>query len=210
MSDSSKPIRSSTNDNRSIVSLLTGTTAGVGAWLAGYLVTYAVVAPDIRESPLNRLVEAFEGEAATYEMVGWVFYNAHFVETVFRDVPLVGTTTTSYVGGEDGFTALLYLVPVVTLLAVGLGLGWYRGEADPAKGAVAGVMVLPGYFLATAVGVHLVEVTLGEASGAPDPLAALFLAGIVYPALWAGMGGAIGAIIAGDPRSAIPEHRPSK
>jgi hypothetical protein len=162
----------------------------------GYLITYVIVAPGVRDSALNRIVEAFGGDAATVEMVGWVFYNAHFVSTVFRDVPFVGGGSTSYVGGEGGFTVLLYLVPVAVLFAAGLALARADGSREPSRGALVGATALPGYLLLSLAGVFLFEVSVGGATGAPDRLAGVFLAGLVYPALFAAAGGAVGAGLA--------------
>lgn len=173
------------------LSLVAGGIAGIGAWLLGYAITYLIVAPEVRESPLHQVIEALDGEPATYEMVGWVFYNAHFVNTVFRDVPLFGGYATSFVGGQDGFAFLLYGIPIVLLVTAGFGLARYRAADTPTEGALAGVSVLPGYLLCSMAGVFLFEVTLGQARAAPDLLSAILLAGIVAPAVWAGAGGAI-------------------
>jgi len=173
-----------------------GTVAGTVAWVLGFALTYALVAPEIRDSAVNRLIELVDGSPATYELVGWVFYNAHFVNTVLRDVPVIGTRSSSYIGGEGGFSLLLYVVPVGLLLAAGLALARYQGVTDPVRGALAGATALPGYLLLSVVGVFLTEVTLGEASGAPDLLPAVLLAGVAYPILCGGLGGAVGALLA--------------
>jgi hypothetical protein len=190
----------SSDQNRG-VPIVSGSLIGFGAWVLGYLLTYVVVGSAIRESALNRIIEAFDGDPATYELVGWVFYNAHFVDVVFTDVPLFGGGTTSYVGGEDGFTVLLYLIPVGLLLAAGLALSRYEGATETNRGALVGLSVLPGYLLPSIAGVFLFEVTVGGASGAPDLVAGIFLAGIVYPGLFATVGGVFGAILAARERS---------
>jgi hypothetical protein len=177
-------------------SIVEGTAAGVAAWLVGYLATYLVVGPELRSSPLNRLVDAFGGDPATVEMAGWVFFNAHFVDTTFRNVPLVGNRTVNYVGGDAGFTALLHLVPVGLLLVAGAVLGYTRAESV-ADGAFAGALTLPGYGLASLACVFLFEVTVGGASGAPALVPALVLAGVVFPTVFGGAGGAVGALLRG-------------
>ena len=171
------------------------TAGGLVAWLGGYLSTYLVVAPNVRDSGLNLLIEALDGEPATYELVGWVFYNAHMVDTVVEDIPLIGTRSMSYIGGEDGFTVLLYLVPVALLFAVGLALARYWRAETPAEGATFGALVTPGYLLATVAGVLLFEISVGGATGGPDLLAAAVLAGIVYPLVCGGLGGAVGGFL---------------
>lgn len=161
---------------------------GILAWVFGYVFTYVIVAPDIRRSVLQRLVEVFEGQSVTYEMVGWVFYNAHFVDTVFRDVPFLGGSTTSFIGGDTGFTVLLYLVPIGLLIMSGVFMAWYHGVTSNARAAGIGATVLPGYLLLSIVGVFFTEVTVGEISGGPDHLPAIIIAGVAYPVVFAIMG----------------------
>ncbi|AKH97459.1 hypothetical protein [Halanaeroarchaeum sulfurireducens] len=172
-----------------------GVSAGIVTWILGYVLAYLIVAPDIRESSINRLVDAFDGAPATYEMVGWVFYNAHFVDTVFQSVPLLGSTASTYIGGEDGFTTLLYLIPVGLLVAAGLALARYQGSTTPTRGMLVGVTAVPGYLLLSIAGVFLFEVNALGASGAPDLLPAIGLAGIAYPLVFAGAGGALGGFL---------------
>jgi hypothetical protein len=190
---------STTRTNR--VPIVEGSIAGLVTWIVGYVLTYLVVAPDVRESSLNQIIEALDGDPATYEMVGWVFYNAHFVEVVFEDIPLIGARTATYVGGEDGFTVLLYVIPVGLLLAAGLALARYDGTADTTRGALVGLTALPGYLLLSLAGVFLFEVTVGGASGAPDLVAGVVLAGIVYPGVFATGGGVVGALLESRDRS---------
>ncbi|AEH38433.1 hypothetical protein [Halopiger xanaduensis] len=181
--------------------VLAGAATGLGAWLVGYAVTYLLVANDVRESSLQRMIEGLGGEPATYEMVGWVFYNAHLAETVFRNVPLVGSRATSYIGGENGFTVALYAVPVATLLVAGLALAVYRGSSAPTDGLLAGLTALPGYLVAAVAGVFLFEVTVGNAAGGPDALPAVILAGLLFPAVCASVGGVVGAVVVDRVRS---------
>ncbi|SEA22616.1 hypothetical protein SAMN04488065_2344 [Haloplanus vescus] len=176
--------------------LAAGALSGVAAWVLGYVFTYLLVAPDIRESALQRVIEAFGDGSATYELVGWVFFNAHFVDTVFQNIPFLGSRTTSFVGGEQGFTVLLYVIPVGLLLAAGVALARYRGATTPTDGVRVGLTALPTYLLLSIVGTFLFEVTVGDVSGGPDLLLAVVLAGLVYPALFAGGGGALVGMVA--------------
>ena len=174
-----------------------GAIAGIVSWVAGYVLTYLVVASEVRDSPLHRIVEALGGEPATYEIVGWVFYNAHLVDTVIQDVPLVGSHATTYIGGEDGFTMVLYAIPIASLLLAGIALAAAWGVSDVTEGTLVGITVLPGYLIASVAGVVLFEVTVGGASGAPDFLAGVVLAGIAYPLLVAGAGGLLVGLFRG-------------
>jgi hypothetical protein len=165
---------------------------GVAAWVLGYVFTYLLVATDIESSPLNRLIEFFEGESVTYELVGWVFYNAHFVSISYTGIGIFSPPG-SFIGG-DGFTALLYLIPPALLIVSGLALGRYRGVVEPNEGAITGVLVTPGYLLLSIVGVFLFTISVGNASGRPDLLPAIFLAGLVYPVVFGPIGGVIAAV----------------
>jgi hypothetical protein len=171
--------------------LLVGSAVGLAAWLVGYLLTYVLVAPGVRESALNRLVEALQGGPATVDMVGWVFYNAHLVLTVIADVPVVGTSSTSFIGGEGGFTPLLYVVPIALLIAAGLAAGRYRGTSAVDQGVLAGLTVVPGYAVGAVVGAQLFAVSAAGATVAPDPVTAVALAGVGYPAICGAIGGAL-------------------
>lgn len=176
-------------DDRPVVP---GAIAGAGAWVLGYLLTYLFVATDIETSPLNRLIEFFGGESATYELVGWVFYNAHLVTVSYTGAgPL--SPPPSFVGG-DGFTPFLYVVPPALLFVAGLAVGRSAGVTDPTDGAIAGVLVTPAYLVLAAVGAVVVTVSVGDASGGPNLVQALLVAGLVYPAVCGGLGGVVAAV----------------
>jgi hypothetical protein len=171
-----------------------GAVTGLVAWAAGYVLTYAVAAQEVRDAPLTQVVEALAGGPAAHEVVGWVFYNAHFVETVFRGLPVVGRGSANYVGGA-GFTPFLYLVPAGLLFAAGVGLARSVGARGASDGFTAGATAVPGYLVLSLAGTFLFEVTVGGASGQPDPLAGVVLAGVVYPLLFAGGGGALAGAV---------------
>ena len=169
-----------------------GAAAGFLAWLVGYVLTYLLTATDMDDSALNAFIQFAEGESATHDLVGWVFYNAHFVDVRYVNVAPFSPRR-HFIGGADGFTVLLYLLPLLLLFAAGLAVGRYRGIADTAEGAVTGTLVLPGYLVLTVAGVFLFEVTVGNASGRPDLLAAIVLAGLLYPAVFGAVGGVVAA-----------------
>jgi hypothetical protein len=174
--------------------VVSGVLGGAAAWVLGYVFTFLIVGTDVQDSAAQRFIEAVGGEPATYEMVGWVFYNAHFVDTIYTDVPAFGSFTTTAVGGDGGFSPLLYLTPVGLLVAAGLAVGQYRDVDDPLDGITAGLTVVPGYLVLTVLGLFLFEVTLGGASGGPERLDAVLIAGLVYPAVFAGAGGVVATL----------------
>lgn len=171
--------------------VLEGSLLGIAVWVLGYTITYVIVEPDLRASRLHRVIEAMEGAPSTHEMVGWVFFNAHFVQTVFTDLPVIETYSMSMIGGEQGFTVLLYLVPVVLLVVAGAIAARYQPVHAPISGAVAGLTVVPGYLLCAVLGVLLFEVTLAGARAGPNPVTGILFAGIAYPLIVAGASGAV-------------------
>lgn len=176
--------------------LQTGAIAGSGAYLLGYVFTYLLVGGDIRESLGNRVVEVIAGQDVTYQAVGWVFYNAHLVPTVFEvDAPVFGgSSSVDLVSQVDAFSAVLYLLPVLLLFGAGLAVGRrHLGTADPAAAAKAGATVVVGYFPLAAAGALLVRVQNDASSAGPDLLLAVVLAGLVYPLVL----GALGSAVAG-------------
>jgi hypothetical protein len=177
-------------DNRPFVE---SAAAGIVAWVLGYVFTYLLVATDLESSPLNRFVEFFEGESATYELVGWVFYNAHLVDISYTGIG-VFSPPRNFVGGEDGFTVLLYLIPPALLIVAGLAIGRYQGVTEPNGGAITGALVTPGYLILSIVGTFLFSVSVGDASGAPDLIPAVFIAGLVYPVVFGAIGGVLAAV----------------
>ena len=171
-----------------------GSGLGILTWGIGYALTYLLVANDLRESFLQQVIETFQDEPATYEMVGWVFYNAHFVDTSIDGVPLIGGSSTNFIGGDDGFSTILYLIPVALLLGSGLALARYEAADSPTTGVVTGMSLVPGYLLAILVGVFLFEVSVGSISASPDVVQSLGLAGVTYPLIFGGIGGAIAGL----------------
>lgn len=162
-----------------------GAAAGAGAWVFGYLLTYLVTSGTIREN-LGALLDA--ADIGVWQAVGYVFFNAHFVNTVV-DVPLIGGATT-FIGGDGGFTPLLYVVPALLLLGAGLAVGRSAGAGsmDGANAAVAGASVVIGYGLLSVVGVFV----FATENVTPEAVTGILLAGVLYPVAL----GAAGAVVA--------------
>jgi hypothetical protein len=172
----------SANGIRERVPFGVGAAAGAAAWVLGYLCTYLITSSDIQNSLIGQFTDI-----PTWKAVGWVFFNAHFVDTVV-ELPVVGGAT-SFVGGEEGFTVLLYVVPPLLLLAAGLAVGRYAGAADAATAAVGGASLVVGYGILSVVGVALFPTE----NVTPDAVTGVLLAGVVYPVVF----GAVGAAVAG-------------
>ncbi|GAB3311363.1 hypothetical protein EI982_04730 [Haloplanus rallus] len=178
--------------------LVEGAIAGAAAWIVGYVLTGLLVLVRLEDTELGELSSNLDGGGNGIEFVGWVFFNSHFVQTVVEAdfLGFGGSSTTSFVGG-DGFTALLYLVPVALLVGAGLAVGRARGVDGTTDGAVAGALVVPPYLVLSAVGAVLFRVSsegLGASfSGRPELLPAILLAGVVFPAVFGAIGGIVAA-----------------
>lgn len=166
-----------------------GAAAGIAAWVLTYLITYLVTASDFRNSLFGQFTDV-----PVWKSVGWVFFNAHFVETVF-EIPIFGGSG-SFIGGDDGFTVLLYIVPVLLLLGAGLIVGRYGGapRLNAGRAALAGATLTVGYLVLSIIGVVLFPTE----NVTPDAVTAVLLAGIVYPLLFGGVGGFIAHIVGDD------------
>lgn len=181
--------------------IVPGTLAGGIAWVLGYLFTYVIAGTQLRESGLNAIIEITEGGSAAYELVGWVFFNAHFVDIVYTG--LGRALPASYIGGDQGFTVLLYGIPPALLIAAGLAISRYEGTAGPVRGAITGGLVTPGYFIGCLLGVFLFRVSALGATGEPDMLTGIILAGIIYPIVFGGIGGAIAGVTSNEEASRL-------
>lgn len=177
-----------------------GATAGALAWILGYLLTYAVTAGRIEAfqgSFLGRVAELFGLEVPTWTVVGWVFYNAHFVTTG------AGGGTGSAIGGDGGFTPLLYVVPPVLLFAAGLAVGRASGAVDAANSAVDGATVALGYLPLSVLGLFLFEATVAGTAVGPSLAPGILLAGVLYPAVFGAVGAGVAALTSGGSESSV-------
>lgn len=159
-----------------------GATAGTAAWVTGYVLTYALTGGRIRGNVVRQLTEI-----PTWKVAGWVFYNAHAVPTVFEG--LFGGTA-NFVGGDRGFRVVLYLVPVVLLVAAGFLVGRSAevDRVDAANAAVAGATVVLGYGILSLLGLVLFV----EGDAHPDYVLSVALPALSYPLVL----GAVGASLA--------------
>ncbi|WP_094192409.1 transporter [Haloparvum sedimenti] len=178
------------------VPLAAGAVAGAAASLLGYLITYVWQSGSVEErlQGFNFLADLFGGDPIpVWKAVGWLFYNAHFVRTRFEG-GLGGPRSENFIAAaEGGSLALLYLVPVVLLIAAGVALVVLQGASEPADGALAGASVALGYLPLAVVGAFLFSY---DGSIAPDTVTAVLLAGVVYPLALGTVGGGV-AVIAG-------------
>lgn len=186
---------------------------GVGAYLLGYLLTYAWLGNRIEpiadtvwvtrsagQSDLSGLlmsyVEAYGG-VSPINWAGWLFHNAHFVPLSLsvegRGVSMSDPNV--LLAADSRVLLILFLVPPLLLIAAGaLSVAMqsspsYGGTLP--RGATSGMMVIAGYLPLAVVGA--VIFAIGEPMGyrgiSPNLLWSVLLMGIGYPLLFGGLGG---------------------
>ncbi|CQR53671.1 transporter [Haloferax massiliensis] len=185
---SSTPHSTSGADPSTLRSVGSGGVAGLGAALFGYLVTYLLSSSTIENSTASQVLEALGSDISTWKVVGWVFMSAHGVTTRFPG--LFGTTSSAnLIENVEAFSPVLYVVPVVALLAAGALAAVVSGASSPQEGALAGAGTTVGYLVFALAGIALFTVSVGDAAISPDPVTSALLAGVAYPAVLGTVGG---------------------
>ena len=173
-----------------------GAAAGAVAFVAGYVLTYAWRAPSVNDSlqGLNLIADLLGLQAIpTWKAVAWLFFGAHGVVTRFP-TPTGGTQLVNMVEQSgDGTVAALYLLVPVVLLLAGAATARRADARAAGDGAIAGATVTIGYAVLAAAFTFLSSHAIGDtgATIAPDPVTGILLAGVVYPAVFGAIGGAV-------------------
>lgn len=180
-----------------VSSLATGAAAGAIAYVLGYLFAYLTQGSQVEDqlAGLNLLADLFGSDPIpTWQGVGWLFYNGHFVNTEIT-LPIGGVRTVNLIAEADGGSlTLLYIIPPVLLGLAGVAAARYAGASDLAAGAQSGALVGVGYLPLAIGGAFLFR--YGDGAVAPDLVTAVLLAGAVYPVAFGALGGVLGAVLA--------------
>ncbi|WP_418282217.1 transporter [Halorubrum sp. DTA98] len=174
--------------------------SGTAAYVLGYLLVYVTQRRGVEErlSAFNFMVDLFGSDPIpAWQGVGWLFYNAHFVDT---EIPgFGGTRVENFIAAsDDGTLTLLYLVPPVLLLGAGFAAAFVADVDDLGDGVPIGALVTVAYLPLAVVGAVAFAYSIGDGSIRPDLVTAVLLAGVVYPALFGAVGGALAGVVAGD------------
>ena len=175
--------------------LARGGLVGVAAWLLGYLVTYLLHSGSVRDALGTNILEFLAGDPITWKLVGWLYFNAHFVDA---SVPgLFGSSTVNLLSdAEEAALLVLYVLPPLALLAAGAFVA--RGTTDTAGAAKEGAAVALGYLLVSLVAAFAVRITVADAVAGPVLVTAVLLGGLVYPLVFGAVGGAATAVVTGE------------
>lgn len=168
--------------------------SGAVAYVVGYAATYLATSDALEGATLTDLLNAFGDGEPVPQLVGWVFYNAHFVGTTIDvAVPFVGGTgTVDLIAESAALSPILYAIPPALLFAAGVVAARATGATETDDALRIGPAVTIGYLPLVIVGTVLFTVTVGDSSGKPALLPAIAVAGVLYPVVF----GTLGAIVA--------------
>lgn len=181
-----------------------GSIYGGAAFAVGYLATLVAVL----------LTEGQGFFDSTFEGTGWIYYNAQFVSVEQRlylgdgvDIPSVNYLTGKGIGEFEGGVAgaeagvvqlpavVYHAIPVVVFVGFGFLLARSLGAETLSTGVKVGASLVFGGVLAALGGTYLFEV----GNVGPNRLEGVLFAGLVYPVVCGGLGGALFALQADGP-----------
>lgn len=206
--------------------------AGAGAYVVGYVLTYAwtggrvgTMATEVtayvefssggttvvNEPTLAALVG--DGGPAATTWAGWLYHSAHFVPLDVTNSAArfgFGSVPNPVLAAEGPLGTLLFLLPPV-LLALA---GWLASgrRSRPSSGARRGATVAAGYLPLAIAGalVFVAEPSIWRRGAVgPDLLASVLLMGIVYPVVFGGLGSWVGHAVARRRESDVADRQAS-
>lgn len=171
--------------------------AGAVAFVATYVLAFVVWSlvelpePDSFEEAFQQAIVEFVRESVpTWKSAGYVQFNAHAVDLTYETA--LGDGAIDLIALADGsLLTLVYIIPPLMLL-----LGGYAAAsaADPdgiGAAAALGALQLIGYGILAAVVAVLVAHDTGGTALSVDLPSVVVFAGVVYPVVCGGIGGAI-------------------
>jgi hypothetical protein len=177
--------------------LVYGAASGAVAYLVGYVLTYALTISEVQDSFITELSGALSDSQTAWQVVGWVFYNAHSVTTkLVVDVPIFGgTSATNFITESDAISPILYVIPVGLLLVSGLAVARLHGVEELGDAVRAGPTVALAYAPLAVLGVFLFRVTADGSWGGPTIITGVALAGVIYPVVFGTLGAALATVL---------------
>ena len=102
----------------------------------------------------------------------------------------------NFIAETESLSPVLYLLPPAVLTAAGIATARIDGATDIGRAVRVGTAVVLGYLPLAVLGAVLFTVSAGDSGqGAPTLLTAVVLAGVVYPAVFGSVGGAIATVV---------------
>ena len=172
--------------------------AGLVTFVVGYLVTYVVKIGDVNEALQSPLIDLSTlPTPADWQVIGWYFLGAHNV-AIEATTRLGGSMTTSAL--DLDVPTWLMLIPPGFLLVAGFSVVRYVEFREPLRGALAGASITIAYVVGVVVLALLSAWTVSEGGNAslqvaPALLSSVIVAGVAYPVVFGGLGGALAAVV---------------
>lgn len=174
---------------------LAGAGGGAVAWLVGYALTYALGSGMVERAlqRVNFFADLLGGDPVpTWKSVAWLYFNAQFVSAEVTGLPGGTQTVDLLAQSESGTGPLFYLIPPVVLFVTALVVTYVMRVEGPRESLLSGVSTVGGYLLLSVVFAFLAGHAFGaDVQAAPTLVTAVVLAGLVYPAVFGGLGGAV-------------------
>lgn len=164
---------------------------GAGAYVAGLILTFVLTTIDGEIDPSDVGSEF----ASSLDVTGWVFYNAHFVDTETTvSGGGVSQSSTDSVISDAGLPELVYyLVPIVLLVGAAYLLLQQEYVTAAGEAALAGASVVVGYLPLALIGTFLFEASTSQGGGSfsvgPETVPAIIFAGLLFPIVLGAIGG---------------------
>jgi hypothetical protein len=170
---------------------------GAGAFVATYVVTFVVWSlaelpePDTFEEAFQQaIVEFVRDSVPTWKSAGYVQFNAHAVDLTYETA--IGDGAIDLIALADGsLLTLVYVLPPLLLVVGGYLVASNAGVDGVGQAAALGALQLIGYGILAAVLAILVAHDTGGTALSVDIPSVVVFAGIVYPVVCGGIGGAI-------------------
>lgn len=165
--------------------------AGAGAFIVGFAITYLIKWEEaVSELPTT----VFGSQLEAYQGVGWVFFVMHNVQITVSGSGPGGSVSQSFGPGELNNT-YLFIVPIVLLALAGYLIAKRVDATTFKSGFIMGATTTIGYVVLVAVSVFIISFEANEgsrsASIGPEIAQAIVIAGIIYPVICGGIGGAV-------------------
>jgi hypothetical protein len=183
-----------------------GSIAGIGGFVAGYVVLYLVKSGAIKDyiaSSMGMLSSyGISGTPPAWKFAGWLYYTAHNLDIEITASAAGQTqTTTQTMQTNPVWDGWLLALPALALVAAGAYVAYSNRIRDTGTAAKYGLTVVPGYFVAVLAGVFAFAWTAqisaagvsAELSMQPPLTNAALIAGLVYPAVFGAVGGVVGS-----------------
>ena len=141
---------------------------------------------------------------AMMNVIGWVFYNTHFVPlraSASSDVAgRSAELTVNFVTSQGGSWMILTIIPPVVLFLGGRNVVSNTDTFDQKDSVLAGAMLVVGYLPLALIGSLFFQTgingeTIGTVSISPIFQQTILFAGVGYPVLFGGLGGYFGNTI---------------